>query len=55
MVEARALFEELLAPVRQDARQDTADTAPAGDSAPDERSQRTHVPWAMTSRHAKRS
>ncbi|MCX5089959.1 hypothetical protein OOK36_13800 [Streptomyces sp. NBC_00365] len=55
MVEARALFEELLAPVRQDTRQDTADTAPAGDSAPDERSQRAHVPWAMTSRHAKRS
>ncbi|WP_329534384.1 hypothetical protein OG568_34535 [Streptomyces sp. NBC_01450] len=55
VVEARALFEELLAPVRQDARQDTADTAPAGDSAPDERSHRAHVPWAMTSRHAKRS
>jgi hypothetical protein len=55
MVEARALFEDLLAPVRQDARQDTADTAPAGDSAPDERSHRAHVPWAMTRRHAKGS
>jgi hypothetical protein len=55
MVEARALFEELLAPVRQDARQDTADTAPAGDSAPDGRSHRAHVPWAMTRRHAKGS
>lgn len=55
MVEARALFEDLLAPVREDARQDTADTAPAGDSAPDERSHRAHVPWAMTRRHAKGS
>jgi hypothetical protein len=55
MVEARALFEDLLAPVRQDARQDTADTAPAGDSAPDDRSHRAHVPWAMTRRHAKGS
>ncbi|WP_329368819.1 hypothetical protein [Streptomyces sp. NBC_01483] len=55
MVEARALFQDLLAPVRQDARQDTADTAPAGNSAPDERSHRAHVPWAMTRRHAKGS
>ncbi|MCX4592316.1 hypothetical protein OG819_22065 [Streptomyces sp. NBC_01549] len=55
MVEARALFEDLLAPVRQDARQDTADTAPAEDSAPGERSHRAHVPWAMTRRHAKGS
>lgn len=55
MVEARALFEDLLAPVRQDARQDTADTVPAGDSAPDDRSHRAHVPWAMTRRHAKGS
>lgn len=52
MVEARALFEELVAPVREDARQDTARTA---EPAPDDRSHRSHVPWAMTRRHAKGS
>jgi Asp-tRNA(Asn)/Glu-tRNA(Gln) amidotransferase C subunit len=55
MVEARALFEELLAPVREDARQDTADTAPAAASVPDDRSHRAHVPAVLTRRHAKGS
>jgi hypothetical protein len=52
MVDARALFEELLAPVREDARQDTA---PAAESVPDERSHRAHVPSVLTRRHAKGS
>ncbi|MGW1755322.1 hypothetical protein [Streptomyces mirabilis] len=55
MVEARAFFEELLAPVREDARQDTADTAPAAASVPDGRSHRAHVPSVLTRRHAKGS
>ncbi|PBC99372.1 hypothetical protein BX281_7480 [Streptomyces sp. Ag82_O1-15] len=52
MVEARALFEELLAPVRDDARQDTA---PAAASVPDGHSHRAHVPSVLTRRHAKGS
>lgn len=52
MVEARALFEELLAPVRDDARQDTA---PAAASVPDRHSHRAHVPSVLTRRHAKGS
>lgn len=69
MIEARALFDDLVAPDRRDARADRDGTAgreaPAhrdGTARRDERDgtaadgrHRSHLPWALTRRHAKGS
>ncbi|MFD9118947.1 MULTISPECIES: hypothetical protein [Streptomyces] len=69
MIEARALFEDLVTPGRRDARADRHDTAGRQDPAHrdgtvrhDERDgaagdghHRSHLPWALTRRHAKGS
>ncbi|MFE7760980.1 hypothetical protein [Streptomyces sp. NPDC057438] len=69
MIEARALFEELVTPDRRDARADRHDTAgrqePARregrardegrDGAATDGRHRSHLPWAPTRRHAKGS
>lgn len=48
MVEARGLFEELMAPGRRD-------TERSAEPVPDDRPHRSHMPWAPTRRHAKGS
>ncbi|MGW1671614.1 hypothetical protein [Streptomyces sp. NPDC002324] len=69
MIEARALFEDLVTPGRRDTRADRHDTAgrqdPAHrdgavrhderDGAADDGHHRSHLPWALTRRHAKGS
>ncbi|WP_329547906.1 hypothetical protein OG548_31280 [Streptomyces sp. NBC_01356] len=61
MVEARALFEELVTPVRQDTSSNGADekspTAPTASNRPEGSvpEGRTHLPWSFTRRQAKGS
>ena len=55
MIEARALFEDLVTPGRRDTRADRHDTAGRQDPAHRDGAHRSHQPWALTRRHAKGS
>lgn len=54
MIEARALFEELMAPGREDTRQHRAGDEPAPTRS-NRLGERLHTPWAFNRRHAKGS
>jgi hypothetical protein len=67
LVEARALFQDLTAPVRKDEKalprekrektepRDKTDAAPATTAQTDSSRGRTHAPWAFNRRHVKGS